>query len=112
MRATARHWRVEVATSIPSARVIRVLEQLIEMHGKPKALGEDNGSEFTSIQFSVQHILDCSVLKRQIGVHPLQLAFSDSRSFMRLSSETATPPYLALPLKYVGRLIRACGSDR
>jgi len=40
---------IEVATSIPSARVIRVLEQLIEMHGKPKALRADNGSEFTSI---------------------------------------------------------------
>ena len=26
---------IEVATSIPSARVIRVLERLIEMHGKP-----------------------------------------------------------------------------
>ena len=28
---------IEVATSIPSSRVIRVLEQLIEMHGKPAA---------------------------------------------------------------------------
>ncbi len=28
---------IEVATSIPSARVIRVMEQLIEMYGKPKA---------------------------------------------------------------------------
>jgi len=38
---------IEVATSIPSARVIRVLEQLIEMHGKPTALRVDNGAEFT-----------------------------------------------------------------
>ncbi len=28
---------IEVAHSIPSLRVIRVMEQLIEMHGKPKA---------------------------------------------------------------------------
>lgn len=34
---------IEVAQSIPSLRVIRVLEQLIEMHGKPKALRLDNG---------------------------------------------------------------------
>jgi putative transposase len=43
---------IEVATSIPSARVIRVLEQLIEMHGKPQALRADNGAEFTSIAFT------------------------------------------------------------
>jgi putative transposase len=43
---------IEVAQSIPSLRVIRVLEQLIEMHGKPKALRLDNGAEFTSIAFT------------------------------------------------------------
>jgi putative transposase len=32
--------------------VIRVLEQLIEMHGKPGALRMDNGAEFTSIAFT------------------------------------------------------------
>ena len=42
---------IEVAQSIPSLRVIRVLEQLIEMHGKPKALRLDNGAESTSIAF-------------------------------------------------------------
>jgi putative transposase len=39
---------IEVAISIPSARVIRVLEQLIEMHGKPQALRVDNGAELTA----------------------------------------------------------------
>jgi putative transposase len=43
---------IEVATSIPSLRVIRVMEQLIELHGKPKALRLDNGSELTSIAFT------------------------------------------------------------
>jgi putative transposase len=43
---------IEVATSIPSARVIRVLEQLIEMHGKPSALRVDNGAEFTAHAFT------------------------------------------------------------
>ena len=43
---------IEVATSIPSARVIRVLEQLIEMHGKPSALRVDNGAEFTAQAFT------------------------------------------------------------
>jgi putative transposase len=42
---------IEVATSIGSARVIRVLEQLIEMHGKPQALRVDNGAELTATAF-------------------------------------------------------------
>jgi putative transposase len=43
---------IEVATSIPARRVIRVMEQLIEMHGKPSALRLDNGSELTSSAFT------------------------------------------------------------
>jgi putative transposase len=42
---------IEAAISIPTARVIRVLEQLIEVHGKPSALRCDNGPEFTSQLF-------------------------------------------------------------
>ena len=42
---------IEVATSIPSSRVIRVLEQLIELYGRPQALRLDNGSELTSTAF-------------------------------------------------------------
>lgn len=43
---------IEIATSIPSLRVIRVMEQLIELYGKPQALRLDNGSELTSIAFT------------------------------------------------------------
>ena len=43
---------IEVATSIPAQRVIRVMEQLIEMYGKPGALRLDNGSELTSSAFT------------------------------------------------------------
>jgi putative transposase len=43
---------IEVATSIPAQRVIRVMEQLIELHGKPSALRVDNGSELTSSAFT------------------------------------------------------------
>ena len=43
---------IEIATSIPSRRVIRVMEQLIELHGKPRALRQDNGSELTSSAFT------------------------------------------------------------
>ena len=39
---------IEVGTSLPSARVIRVLEQLQDYHGLPKRLRMDNGPEFRS----------------------------------------------------------------
>ena len=42
---------IDVATSIPSRRVIRFMEQLIELHGKPDALRLDNGSELTRHAF-------------------------------------------------------------
>lgn len=40
---------IEVATSIPSDRVVRVLDQLAEAHGLPRRLVTDNGPEFLSI---------------------------------------------------------------
>ena len=39
---------IEVARSLPSARVIRALEQVIEWRGKPAALRCDNGPEYIS----------------------------------------------------------------
>lgn len=39
---------IEVGTSISAIRVTRVLDQVIELYGKPQALRIDNGPEFTS----------------------------------------------------------------
>ena len=39
---------IEVDISLPSARVVRSLEQIIEWRGKPKALRCDNGPEYIS----------------------------------------------------------------
>jgi putative transposase len=39
---------VEIDTSLPSLRVVRVLDRLIEGRGKPKVIRVDNGPEFTS----------------------------------------------------------------
>ena len=41
-----------LATSIPARRVIRVVEQLIEINGRPRALQLDNGSGLTSTAFT------------------------------------------------------------
>lgn len=43
---------IEVATSIPAVRVVRVLGELIELHGRPRAIRLDNGSELTSTAFT------------------------------------------------------------
>ena len=40
--------RIEVDLSLPSARVIRALDQIIEWRGKPAALRCDNGPEYIS----------------------------------------------------------------
>ena len=39
---------IEVDFSLPSERVIKVLDRIIEFRGKPKLIRIDNGSEFTS----------------------------------------------------------------
>jgi putative transposase len=39
---------IEVGHSMPSARVIRVLERMIDLYGKPDGLRMDNGPEMIS----------------------------------------------------------------
>lgn len=39
---------LEIDTSLPALRVIRALQQLIELRGKPKTIRVDNGPEFIS----------------------------------------------------------------
>ena len=42
---------IEVSPSLPSARVISVLDELITLHGKPAHIRCDNGPEFRSLVF-------------------------------------------------------------
>lgn len=43
---------IDVGTSIPSVRVIRLVEELVLLHGKPAALRVDNGPELTAEAFA------------------------------------------------------------
>jgi putative transposase len=43
---------IDIAVSIPAARVIAFLTQLIDLHGRPAAIRCDNGSELTSGTFT------------------------------------------------------------
>ena len=42
---------IEIGTSIPSARLVRLMEQLIDLYGRPAALRVDNGPELTAEAF-------------------------------------------------------------
>lgn len=43
---------IEIATSLPAARIIRVLDELVELYGRPAAIRCDNGPEFLSQVFT------------------------------------------------------------
>jgi putative transposase len=45
--------RIECGSSIPSSRLLRVLDELIDFYGKPQAIRMDNGSEMTSAKFVI-----------------------------------------------------------
>ena len=44
---------IEIDTSLPAERIIRVLEQVIAWRGKPKRIRVDNGPEFISFKLAV-----------------------------------------------------------
>lgn len=44
---------IEIDTSLPSRRIIRVLKQIIEMRGKPQRIRMDNGPEFIAAVFEM-----------------------------------------------------------
>ncbi len=51
---------IEVDTSLPGQRVVRVLEQLVARYGAPKQITLDNGPEFTG------HALDAWAYAQQV----------------------------------------------
>jgi putative transposase len=69
---------IEVDTSLPGLRVVRVLERLREWRGKPKAIQVDNGTEFTS------RVMDQWAYQNQVALDfiergkPTQNAFIES----------------------------------
>ena len=46
---TRRGLGVEVDTSLPGARIVRVLDRPVAQWGKPKRIASDNGTELTCI---------------------------------------------------------------
>ena len=72
---------IEVDLSLPSMRVIRSLEQIIEWRGKPDALRCDNGPEYIS-----QKLVDWACEKRITLIYtqpgkPTQNAYCNPPTF-------------------------------
>lgn len=44
---------IEIDTSLPAERIVRILDRLISLRGKPQILRTDNGPEFTSQHFEL-----------------------------------------------------------
>ncbi len=83
---------IDLSTSIPASRVIRFMDQLIEIHGKPLAIRCDNGPELTSSAFTEW----CQAKSIQIRFiqpgKPDQNAFIER--FNRTYREEVLTPYL------------------
>ena len=67
---------IDVALSIPSVRVIRILEELVAVHGRPAALRVDNGPELISEAF----LAWCA--ERRIDVRHIQPGKPDQNAFI------------------------------
>ena len=67
---------IEIGTSIPASRVIRVLEELIALHGRPRAIRVDNGPELLAQSF-VDWCDD-----RGIAVHYIQPGKPDQNAYI------------------------------
>lgn len=67
---------IDVALSIPSVRVVRILEELVAVHGRPLALRVDNGPELISEAFMAW----CG--ERGIEVRHIQPGKPDQNAFI------------------------------
>ena len=75
--------RIECGSSIPAARLVRTMTQVIEVYGKPYAIRLDNGPEMTSEKF-IEWVKDQSIVLMFIQPSkPNQNAFIErfNRSF-------------------------------
>ena len=73
---------IEVGASIPATRVIRVLEQLITLYGRPQAFRLDNGPELTAEVFTAW----CDA--QQIALRYIQPGKPDQNAFIERFNRT------------------------
>lgn len=79
---------IEVDLSLPSGRVIRSLDQIIEWRGKPKAIRCDNGPEYIS------HALQCWALSRGIRLDYIQPGKPQQNAYVERYNRTVRHEWL------------------
>ena len=73
---------IEVGISLPSVRVMAVLEELVALHGRPRALRLDNGPELTSV------VLTRWCAQHHIALHDLQPGKPQQNAYMERCNRT------------------------
>jgi len=73
---------IEIGTTLPSLRVIAVLEELIALHGPPQHLRVDNGPELTSLALTAW----CEL--RRIKLHYIQPGKPQQNAFIERFNRT------------------------
>jgi len=73
---------LEIGTSLPAARVSRVLAELVALHGHPNAIRVDNGPEFLAEVF----VEWCAT--RGIGIHDIQPGKPDQNAYIERFNRT------------------------
>ena len=79
---------IEVDFSLPAARVIRALEQIIEWRGKPKAIRCDNGPEYISGQ-----LMEWAE-KNRIALHYIQPGNPQQNAYVERFNRTVRHEWL------------------
>lgn len=93
---------IEVDTSLTSARIIRVLERVIDERGKPDVLRADNGPEFTSKDLELWAIARGITIQYIQPGKPTQNGYIER--FNRLYREAVLDAYLFFDLYQVREL--------
>lgn len=93
---------IDIDTSLSSKRIIRILDRIIEMRGKPQVIRADNGPEFTSKE------LELWAKDRAITVQYIQPGKPAQNGYIerfnRLYREAVLDAYLFFDLQEVRRL--------
>lgn len=81
---------IEVDLSLPAARVVRSLDQIIEWRGKPENLRCDNGPEYIS------GALQCWAKARRIAVHFIQPGKPQQNAYVERYNRTVRHEWLEM----------------
>lgn len=83
---------IEVDFSLPSERVIRTLDRIIEQRGKPKAIRVDNGPEYVSAK------LMAWALEKEISINHIQPGKPQQNAYIERFNRTVRYDWLAQDL--------------